>query len=67
MPNLSHVQEDKYEISIYLSWDQQDFIILAKKRIQNMRYIIQNMIYIFFLFLEENVLWVSSEVPHQHF
>ena len=36
LSNLSHSPEDKYEISIYLSWDK-DFIALAKKNIQIIR------------------------------
>ena len=56
MSNLSRFPE--YEISIYLSWDK-DFIVLAKKTIQIMRYI-------FFLFLKENICCgYSLEAPHQ--
>ena len=50
MPDLSkfsHVPEDKKKNSIYLSWDK-DFIALAKKTIQIMRYI-------FFFFLQDNM------------
>ena len=48
LSNLSRFLEDKLEISIHLSWDK-DFIALAKKTIQIMRYI-------FFLFLENIML-----------
>ena len=50
LTNLPFFPEEKKEFSIYLSWDK-DFIGLANKSIQIM-------IYIFFLFLEENILWV---------
>ena len=58
LSDLSYIPEDKYEISVYFSWDK-DFIALAKKSIQIMTYI-------FFLFLEENIFCrYSLEVPHR--
>ena len=54
---MFHFPEDMKEISIYLSWDK-DFIALAKKSIQIIRYI-------FFLFLKENICCgYSLEAPH---
>ena len=58
MPNLSifsHFPEVKWEISVYFSKDK-FFIAQAKKSIQIMECIY---IYIIFLFLEENMLWVQ--------
>ena len=57
LPNLSHFPEDKWEISIYLSWDK-DFRAVAKKNIQIM-------IYIFLISRRKRMLWYSLEAPHQ--
>ena len=51
MSNLSHFPDDKLDISIYLYWGK-EFIALAKKSIQIMRYIC-------FLFSRrKHMLWV---------
>ena len=57
LSNLFHFPEDKLKILIYLSWDK-DFMTLAKKTIQIMRYL-------FFLFLKENICCeYPLEAPH---